>query len=366
MVCHIACGVHARIICSWVLVVRIQRVPLTSNTVPPTQRLTSAYDVGREVSKAVDQRQHRIGQYGLDPLFSLPDANWHETAPNDYINAYKMLSRLDWPTLQFLRLRSQPFTGYNMLYLRNGAGFSCTDPIPPNLDHFQPDLPDNNVIFQWKAFTENLPNRLIYRPPLMLGERGWLVDDDFVNHDVATYQERMALMAAGGVFEHLDRVEAPRIIEIGGGYGALAYAIMSAYPNAEYWICDLPESLMFSGLYLSMVQDQSVLVTQAGCEAVRGINLLPNYYFPFLGRSFDLAINTLSMSEMSVHQVETYGAGLARLLLDRQGMFFEQNHDNRRMGLCYSKEHLPKYFPNRRTVDTSLPISNGIADIWSH
>ena len=346
--------------------VKIQRVPLAYNTEPPTGRLTSAYDVGREVSKAVDLRQQRIQQYGLDPLFSLPDANWHETAPNDYINAYKMLSQLDWPTMRFLRLRAQPFTGYNMLYLRNGAGFSCTDPIPPNIDNFQPDQPGNEVIIQWKALTETLPERLIYRAPLMLGERGWLVDGDFINNDIVTYQERMALMAAGGIFEHLDKVETPRIIEIGGGYGALAFAILSAYPNAEYWICDLPESLMFSGLYLSMVQDRPVRVKQAGCEAERGINLLPNYYFPFLGQSFDLAINTLSMSEMSVHQVDTYGAGLARLLGERRGLFFEQNQDNRQMGLCYSKEHMVKFFSRRHTLETSLPITNGIADIWSN
>ena len=115
-----------------------------------------------------------------------------------------MISRLDWPTLRFLRLRAQPFTGYNMLYLRNGAGFSCTDPIPPNIDNFQPDMPENEVVLNWKAFTQNLPDRFIYRAPLMLGERGWLLDGDFVNHDVATNQERIALMVAGGVFEHLD------------------------------------------------------------------------------------------------------------------------------------------------------------------
>ena len=346
--------------------VRIQRVPITLNTEPPTNRLTSAYAVGRDVSEAVDQRNQRIFQYGLDPLFGLPDANWHETAPNDYINAYKMISRLDWPTLRFLRLRAQPFTGYNMLYLRNGAGFSCTDPIPPNIDNFQPDMPENEVVLNWKAFTQNLPDRFIYRAPLMLGERGWLLDGDFVNHDVATNQERIALMVAGGVFEHLDCVEAPRIIEIGGGYGALAYAIMSAYPNAEYWICDLPESLMFSGLYLSMVQDQSVRVKQTECQAEKGVNLLPNYYFPFLDQQFDLAINTLSMSEMSVNQVSTYSEGLARLLQDRKGIFFEQNHDNRKIGLCHAKEHIGRFFSNRRTIETSLPISNGIADLWSN
>ena len=40
-----------------------------------------------------------------------------------------------------------------------------------------------------------------------------------------------------------------------------------------------------------------------------GVTLLPNYRFSDLitaGLNFDLVINTLSMSEMSHHQVRTY------------------------------------------------------------
>lgn len=82
---------------------------------------------------------------------------------------------------------------------------------------------------------------------------------------------------------------------------------------------------------------------------------------------FDLAINTLSFSEMTVPQVRWYGERLARLLEGR-GVLFEQNQDNRHCGMIYAKDHLGEAFRDRRTVTprTIRTLSEGIADIWSN
>lgn len=50
------------------------------------------------------------------------------------------------------------------------------------------------------------------------------------------------------------------------------------------------------------------------------------------------------------------------------GVLFEQNQDNRRIGLIYCKEYLGDYFANRETLRTiSMPgLTQGIADLWSN
>jgi putative sugar O-methyltransferase len=144
-----------------------------------------------------------------------------------------------------------------------------------------------------------------------------------------------------------------RILEIGGGYGALASALLATFPRCEYCICDLPESLLFSGLYLAMTREDGIALRQVGdangLMAPR-VNLTPNYLFDRLDGHFDLVINTLSMSEMSNHQIEHYARDISKLI-GSTGIFFEQNQDNRHMPrLTYSKPILEPHFAKRTTL----------------
>ena len=163
---------------------------------------------------------------------------------------------LEWSELRFLRLRAQFFTGYSLLHFTRERGTHSTDPIPAYFDMRIPEEPDAAIVARWDELTAGLSRKFIYAPPAMLGEVGWWRKGILLNEDTVTYQERLSLLCAANVFKSLPA--APRIIEIGGGYGALASAITAAFPKAEYWICDLPESLLFAGLYLTLTRSTPV------------------------------------------------------------------------------------------------------------
>jgi putative sugar O-methyltransferase len=199
----------------------------------------------------------------------------------------------------------------------------------------------------------------------MLGEAGWWIDGVLLNNDTATYQERLSLLYAAGTLDRLAAKSQLRILEIGGGYGALASALTTGLPGCEYWICDLPESLLFAGLYLTLTGGPGAQLHGAAPKPRPGINLLPNYFFQRLEGPFDLVINTLSMSEMSDYQVDEYGRAISSLI-GTTGQFFEQNQDNRSIGLNYCKDHLDKHFARRTGIRVAFPVCNGAADIWEN
>ena len=78
-----------------------------------------------------------------------------------------------------------------------------------------------------------------------------------------------------------------KVLEIGGGYGALAYWFKSAFPNATYTIIDLPESLLFSRLYLSLTRPD--IKTSSELNDIKyGVRFLSNYMAEELDDSFHL------------------------------------------------------------------------------
>ena len=174
--------------------------------------------------------------------------------------------------------------------------------------------PDVNTYLDRTSF---LPEVLHISPPNVFGEIGWLVDGKIVNHDTNVYLERIGLLAESGkLWELRNRTPAsaaaqnrpwrrPRILEIGGGYGGLAYHLRKLIPDARYYLLDIPESLLFSSIYLSTLwqQDDNVLLTPDNLAELHkdspGFTFVPNYLFERLsaaGLEFDLVINTLSMS----------------------------------------------------------------------
>ena len=195
-----------------------------------------------------------------------------------------------------------------------------------------------------------------------------------MNHDTIVYQERIATLYRAGLFNWLESRREVSILEIGGGYGALAYGIKSIRPNARYTIVDLPESLLFSALYLSLTRpDERIeihgpgVVTEwhrrlrAWLSRPPSLSFVPNYMAEHLDRKADLVINTLSFSEMTEHQVRTY----ARLIRDKwllpDGILFEQNQDNRHIGLVFAQEIIAEEMPHHRALGR---FSQGFANLW--
>jgi len=345
-----------------------KRSGLSDNTEPDQLSLARARATGRAVIDAVNNRDAAIAAKGLDPRFALPDSNWRDDSANDYIAAYKMLRSLEWSEIKYLRLRTQIYSGYSLLYMTHASGGRNTDPVPSNFDERIPRFPPPQLLVQWLGTTMGLPEKYVYKPKPMLGEVGWWVDGVLLNYDTVRYQERVTLLYHGGMMKKLQRRNRVRILEIGGGYGALASAILSIFPSCEYWICDLPESLLFSALNLSLTQPASVNVYDEAGGDDPGVVLLPNYRFPEIvagaGRSFDLVINTLSFAEMSEHQITQYASGIARLI-GRSGVLFEQNQDNSSVGMVDCKQIIARHLHGRSTIaGVAFRPTTGVADVW--
>ena len=97
-----------------------------------------------------------------------------------------------------------------------------------------------------------------------------------------------------------------------------------------------------------------------------GVRFVPNYMAGQLAQPFDLVINTLSMSEMSEYQVRRYLALMKTVWLKDGGLFFEQNMDNRPMGLQCAEALIGDVFPEQRRLrDHALILREGSPNIWS-
>ncbi|MBR0962702.1 putative sugar O-methyltransferase [Bradyrhizobium diazoefficiens] len=329
-----------------------------------------AQRLGYEVKESVRVRRDQVtSSPEIDESFAMPAANWDPGAPNDYLECYNLLASLKPEEIRLLRFRAQNFTGNNLPRMAPGAG-SGADPVADDLETRWGEEVRGQLVTHWQALTNNTPPPFILNAPNILGECGWWWNDRIVNADIVHYQERMSLIALSGILERFHG-RPLRILEIGGGYGALCLGLLNALKPTQYVICDLPESLLFSSIYLATALNGNVRLVTAGTnlsqKSSEVICLLPNYlaqtHLP--GQSFDLVINTLSMSEMSPHQVRTY-ARLISNSIGSHGVFFEQNYDNKDHGMIDCKDHLPPFFETHESIKPDIPIVRGLASAWSN
>jgi hypothetical protein len=181
------------------------------------------------------------------------------------------------------------------------------------------------------------------------------------------------LLHAAGVIDWIrDRAASAgsvNLLEIGAGYGGLACTLKRLVPQANYYICDLPESLLFSSLYLGLVCPQVPHTIHDGSDTPwqgcrdGGFTYIPNFLFDdFLksGLRVDLALNTLSLSEMSPKQIRYYCQHVSRLVGDT-GVFFQENYDNENVPRCLKES----FAHGRRVLPDSLFGLRG-AEVWAN
>jgi len=343
------------------------------NRVLSEHELSVAGAICREVAQSVADRDRYIAAHGIDRAFALPDANWSYEAPNEFVQLFLRVAECDAKTISHLRIFSQVFTGFSLYKACDAYGLETWRlQVSATLEaEIEAALAARNpqYVDYWKSLTTGLPGRYLLKPPSMLGECGHEVDGVIVNHDTCAYQERINLIHDSGLGAWLDsklmRSGDVRICEIGAGYGALAYWFRSAFPNCSYTIVDLPESLLFSRLYLSLTRPD--VATSFGLAlASRATRFVPNYMAGQLDEPFDLVINTLSMSEMSAYQVRQYAHLMTTRWLVDGGLFFEQNKNGSPVGLLCPADVLASAFPERLNLNPSNAVlQQGIPNVWS-
>ena len=110
------------------------------------------------------------------------------------------------------------------------------------------------------------------------------------------------------VLSCIANVKSPsRIIEIGGGYGALARLWLRLTPSltTSYTIIDIPESLFFAECALRQEFGESVGYFD-GTDPGTPIVLVPLCHLSNFSRAADLVINTGSMQEMTDEWIDLY------------------------------------------------------------
>ena len=172
---------------------------------------------------------------------------------------------------------------------------------------------------QLDMLTKDIPPKFVLNEPD--GGIGFSYENGrFVNIDILRYQRVVNTLYRHGILSALSsnsKQQRSCVLEIGGGYGALAHHLSNVLGDVTYVIVDLPETLLFSASYLSLlnpnkkiyVYDTGDFSEFVGSGAARSYDfiLIPNYRLHSLARwQFELAINTISFQEMTTHQVDEY------------------------------------------------------------
>ncbi|MGH8641491.1 MAG: putative sugar O-methyltransferase, partial [Burkholderiales bacterium] len=222
------------------------------------------------MGKLISGRTRYVEDNGLDADFCLPDANWKGEGERSWL--YRGTTALlhgDYDAINSLRLYSQIFSGYSLLEMRPiPRGIVPPDRVPPDLAARMLSISRriDEWVVRYRELSRHVPDVLRVSPPNRFGEAGWIFDGRIVNYDTYACLERVALLNAAGLLQRLSSGASgriPRILEIGGGYGGLAYHLKTLLPRARYIAVDLPESLLFAALYLTTLfpDESNVLVT---------------------------------------------------------------------------------------------------------
>jgi hypothetical protein len=146
-----------------------------------------------------------------------------------------------------------------------------------------------------------------------LGGFGYRIDGGLYNLDTIKFLEVLVGMRLAGVYEALHAAERPVIVEVGGGWGGLAYQIKTLMPAALYVIIDLPELFVFSSVYLAALLPAARQVFWGvdanGVDAWRDADIVfvPNTLADaVVGFGPQAMLNVASFQEMTEAQVEGY------------------------------------------------------------
>ncbi len=135
----------------------------------------------------------------------------------------------------------------------------------------------------------NLPPRYRISAPEACGECGYMIDGRLVTEDVIRWQELIRVLWKIGELARLERLNRPVILDIGGGYGDLAHYFHCLFPQALYIIVDIPETLLFSASYLTLIHGKEKVILldsekEVSPESLKGESFLmvPNHLMPVL------------------------------------------------------------------------------------
>ena len=147
-----------------------------------------------------------------------------------------------------------------------------------------------------------------------LGGFGYRLSEGLFNVDTIKFLEVLVGMKRAGLLDVLHNSNSrPSILEIGAGWGGLAYQIKALFPKVRYTIIDFPELFLFSATYLKVAYPGArvvVLDAETDRDAVQDADFV---FIPHTLASQvsccapDITLNVASFQEMTSEQVSAYG-----------------------------------------------------------
>lgn len=282
-----------------------------------------------------NERAAYLAAHGLDPKVYLPAHMWG----GDFVAAnFAKIAKQDLHTISHLRCLTYNFTGHSLLTMSPCENMPDIPEVPADADAIIRRVAGraSDATVDFVRCTQTMPRERIVTTPRMFGESGWDVDGTIVNYDTWSVQQRINALHCSGVLDFVQRRAAKRgrarVLEIGAGFGNVAYNLHRMLGPVDYFVVDLPESMIYSSVWLSTVlPQQRCTIVQPGAvlgAPSAGTTFVPNHLLeevlPQIGE-VDLVINCMSLSEMSPLQVAYYGNCTSELI-GRDGVFFEQNY----------------------------------------
>jgi SAM-dependent methyltransferase len=297
--------------------------------------LTAAFATCDTMVALRQGRAAYMQQRGLDPQLWLPAHMWGQ---NFVASNFDKVVRKDAHTLNHLRCLTYNFTGFSLLTMAPCENTPEVLEVPVDADariRAQAGRCKDAAV-EFVRSTQQVPLEQRVTTPRLCGESGWDVDGAVVNFDTWSCQQRLNGLRGSGVLDLVRRRAAPRgyarVLEIGAGFGNLAYNLQQQLGPTDYVVVDLPESMVYSAVWLgAALPDQRHTVAAPGRPLPAegpGVTFVANHlldeFQDQLG-SFDLVVNVMSLSEMAPAQVAEYGRRVAALL-GPGGVFYEQNY----------------------------------------
>jgi putative sugar O-methyltransferase len=151
----------------------------------------------------------------------------------------------------------------------------------------------------------------------VLGGFGHTIDGALYNIDTLKFYEALIALSKAGILAPLRDEGGDRLVvlEIGAGWGGFAFQFKKLCPNVTYVIVDLPETLLFSAVYLQSACPGAKVWVYGDTPTLDQLRDWQSLDFAFLphfaieriafGR-LDLVINMASFQEMTPDQVSHY------------------------------------------------------------
>lgn len=264
----------------------------------------------------------------VDILYS--EMKQNKTNTLDYISniwlekqAFDYVMELSAANLEYIRIHTTFFSEcLSYLFIHDPLWLFLRDDL--SIEH-------SPIIQEYISLTENLPLKYHLYEPYINETSKWTgvpYQNKIIGTDILLYQKIIKRFYELGICSALETNKRPNILEIGAGYGGFAAQMPKVMShNCCYIIVDIPMSLFYSAIFLSLVYPNRKLYIATEAELPNidlekitqeyDFVLIPHFALKYMMQLPDihLAISLFTFEELPKPQIENYAMFLSYKLM---------------------------------------------------